>query len=155
MVLVRQVRNQPGVREIDALDAIELGARRVDLMAYKFQLSDEIAAAYQAALAAQARGAEGRAEAAWALQSIDSTNGKLQDLRDGYTECREMYERGWRKSYRPYWLENNLARYDGAIELWLSRIDKMRAAQRQMTNDHTLPTASEMGIPAVEGAEAK
>ena len=148
MVLVREVRSQPGVRETDALDVIELGARRLDLMAYKFQLSDEISAIYSNALAAHTQGAEGREQAARDLQSLDSTNGKLQDLRDGYTECREMYKRAWGRSYRDYWLENNLARYNMAIELWLSRIDAMRSAQRQLMYDHTLPSAAALGIPA-------
>jgi hexosaminidase len=153
MVLIREARSEPSIRESDALDAMELGARRIDLMAYKFQLSDEIADVYASAFAAQGGGTqEGRADAVRALQSLDSTNGKLQDLRDGYTECREMYDRAWRKSYRPYWLRNNLVRYDMAIELWVSRIDRMRAAQRQLIYEHTLPTASAMGIPPAEKA---
>jgi hexosaminidase len=150
IVLTREARQTPGVRETDALDTMELGARRIDLMAYKFQLSDEIATIYQSAQIAAARGNDGRAEAAEDLQSLDSTNGKLQDLRDGYTECREMYQRAWAKSYRPYWLENNLARYDLTIQLWVSRIDRMRSAQRQLMYDHTLPTAEAMGIPAAD-----
>ena len=153
MVLVREVRSRSGVREIDALDAMELGARRIDLMAYKFQLSEEIATSYNAAVVAHPQGADGRAEAARTLESLDSTNGKLQDLRDGYTECRAMYEGEWRKSNRPYWLVNNLARYDIAIELWLSRIDTMRSAQRQLMYNHTLPPAAAMGIPAVSSKE--
>jgi hypothetical protein len=151
MLLVRELKDNPAVQEPDALDAMELAARRIDLMAYKFQLSDEISRTYESALKASARGAEGRAEAARALQSIDSTNGKLQDLRDGYTECKEMYERAWNKSYRPFWLENNLIRYDMAIELWVGRIDKMRAAQRQLMYERTLPVASDIGIPNGSG----
>jgi hexosaminidase len=148
MVLVREAKENPRVDERQALDAMELGARRMDLMAYKFQLSDEIATAYQSALNAEARGEAGRREAASALQSLDSTNGKLQDLRDGYTECKEMYQRAWNDSYRPYWLGNNLVQYDIAIELWVSRIDKMRSAQRQLMYDHSLPSAADLGIPA-------
>jgi hypothetical protein len=154
MVLIREVRSQPGVRESDALGAMELGARRIDLMAYKFQLSDEIAGIYATALAANDRGSqEGRAQAAQALDAINSTNGKLQDLRDGYSECREMYEAAWQKSYRPYSLRNNLVRYDLTIDLWVSRIDRMRAAQRQLMYEHTLPTATAMGVPAVGNSD--
>lgn len=151
MLLVRELKENPAVEEVDALDAMELGARRMDLMAYKFQLSDEISRTYESALEASARGSEGRSEAASALRSLDSTNGKLQDLRDGYTECKEMYERAWNKSYRPFWLENNLVRYDMAVELWVGRIDKTRAAQRQLMYEHTLPPASEIGIPIESG----
>jgi hexosaminidase len=154
IVLTRQARNQPGIREPDALDAMELGGMRMDLLAYKFQLSDEIAAIYASATAAQGRGSEeGRAEATQDLEVLNNTNGKLQDLRDGYTECREMYQRSWEKSYRPYWLGNNLARYDLAVDLWVSRIDRMRSAQRQLIYEHSLPTASVMGIPAASSLE--
>lgn len=149
IVLIREARNQSGVREVDALDAMELGARRMDLLAYKFQLSDEIAEYYASALAAQVNDTVAfRREAGLALDVLNSTNGKFQDMRDGYSETREMYEKAWLESNRRYWLRTNLARYDMAIELWLSRIDKMRGAQRQLLYDHTLPTAAEMGIPA-------
>ena len=63
-----------------------------------------------------------------------------------------MYRRAWRESYRPYWLENNLAQYDIAIELWVSRIDRMRSAQRQLLYEGTLPTLAAMGIPAAPAA---
>jgi hypothetical protein len=155
LVLIRQVKDMQAVRERDALDAMELGARRMDLMAYKFQLSDEIAGLYGSAVAASTSGPAGRAAAAQALQAIDSTNGKLQDLRDGYTECKEMYEHAWAESYRPYWLGNNLVRYDMSVQLWVSRIDKLRAAQRQLMYEQTLPRASELGIPSATDAGAR
>lgn len=148
IILIREARDTATLREPDALDAMELGARRMDLLGFKFQLSDEIAGFYATAERFQSSTSpQDRARVGEALDTLNSTNGKLQDLRDGYTLTRALYEQAWLRSYRPYWLSNNLGRYDAAIQLWLSRIDKVRAAQRQWTNDHTIPPASAIGIP--------
>ena len=148
IVFLREARDTATLREADALDAMELGARRMDLLGFKFQLSDEIASFYAAAERFQASNSpQDRAKVGEALDTLNSTNGKLQDLRDGYTLTRALYEQAWLRSYRPYWLGNNLGRYDASIQLWLARIDKVRAAQRQWNNEHTLPPASAIGIP--------
>jgi len=81
------------------------------------------------------------------LGDINSVNGKLQDLRNTYSLLRDLYEQAWLKSYRPYWKGNVLSRYDMTVQMWLARIDIVRTAQRQWTNDHTIPTAASLGIP--------
>src|SRR6187402_1952087 len=149
IVLVRQARMTANLRELDALDALELGARRMDLIGLKFQVTDEIANYY--ALASKNQTSKVKTERSLvgsSLGAINGVNGKLQDLRDGYSLTRDLYEQAWLKSYRPYWLHNNLARYDLTTQLWLSRIDKVRSAQRQWTATQTIPTAAELGIPA-------
>ena len=90
------------------------------------------------------------------LVDINAVNGKLQDLRNIYSLLRDLYQQAWLKSYRPYWLGNNLARYDLTIQLWLGRIDKVRTAQRQWDRSQSLPSAAEVGIPpAPTGAPAQ
>jgi hexosaminidase len=150
IVLIAQARNaNPNLRETDALDALDLGARRMDLLAFKFQLTDEIAADYAAAFALQtSKNIDDRKEVSRRLAEINSANGKLQDLRNTYSLTRDLYQQVWLKSNRPYFLTNNLERYDLTIQLWLQRIDQVRTAQRQWANDHTLPPASQLGIPA-------
>ncbi len=49
---------------------------------------------------------------------------------------------------RPYWLENNLARYDKSAELWIDRGDKWSLVEQQWFEKHTLPSAAEAGLPA-------
>jgi hypothetical protein len=61
---------------------------------------------------------------------------------------RDLYEAAWLKSYRPYFLRNNLERYDLTIQMWLQRIDRVRSVQRQWINAQTVPPAAEVGIPA-------
>ncbi|WP_035350759.1 glycoside hydrolase family 20 zincin-like fold domain-containing protein [Edaphobacter aggregans] len=150
LILVAEARNaNPNLRETDALDVLELGARRMDLIGLKFQISDEIATSYAHAFALQTSTTkEDHEELAHELGSINAVNGKLQDLRNNYSLLRDLYEKAWLKSYRPYFLRNNLERYDFTIQMWLGRIDRMRTAQRQWANSQTLPPAADLGIPA-------
>ena len=132
---------------------MELGARRMDMIGLKFQLTDEIATAYAAAYALQSKkDKDSRAEVSRDLIDINAVNGKLQDLRNSYALLRDLYEQAWLKSYRPYWLQNNLQRYDLTIQLWLSRIDKVRSAQRQWDRSQSIPSAAEVGIPPAPAA---
>ncbi|HEY0264662.1 MAG TPA: glycoside hydrolase family 20 zincin-like fold domain-containing protein [Granulicella sp.] len=149
ITLIAEARNaNPGLREQDALDAFDLGARRMDLIGLKFQISDEIAASYAHAYALQSsKKKDDRDDLARELNNINSVNGKLQDLRNGYSQIRDLYEAAWLKSNRPYFLRNNLERYDYTIQLWLGRIDKVRTAQRQWANSQSIPAAADLGIP--------
>lgn len=153
LTLIAQARNTAAannltLRETDAIDALELGARRIDLSALKFQLTDEMAASYAHALSLiGSKKKEDRDQIAYDLNDINSVNGKIQDLRNTYSLHRDLYEAAWLKSNRPYFLRNNLEHYDATIQLWISRSDKMRAAQRQFVNTQTLPPASDIGLP--------
>jgi hexosaminidase len=149
ITLVAQARNaNPNLRETDALDALELGSRRMDLIGLKFQIADEIAISYANAFALQgSKKKEDREEVSRSLGDINSVNGKLQDLRNNYSLMRDLYEAAWLKSYRPYFLRNNLERYDLTIQTWLQRIDKLRTAQRQWANSQSIPSAADLGIP--------
>jgi hexosaminidase len=136
------------LREPDAIDAMELGARRMDFIGLKFQLADEMAAAYARALTASTstdrklRGTVNRE-----LGDLNGVNGRLQDLRSGYTLIRDLYESAWLRSNRPYWLRNVLEQYDYTTQIWLARADKVHSAQRQWSDSKTLPTAEDLGIP--------
>jgi hexosaminidase len=149
ITLVAQARHtNPNLRETDALDALELGARRMDLIGLKFQITDEIATNYSNAYALQSsKKQEDREDVGRSLGNINAVNGKLQDLRNNYSLLRDLYETAWLKSYRPYFLRNNLERYDLTIQMWLQRIDRVRSAQRQWASTQTIPSATELGIP--------
>ncbi len=154
ITLVAQARDQAAashltLRETDALDALELGARRMDLIGLKFQITDEIAASYAHAYSlAGSKKKEDREDLGNDLNNINSgVNGKLQDLRNTYSLMRDLYEAAWLKSNRPYFLRNNLERYDYTIQLWINRSDKLRTAQRQYAQTQTLPPASDLGLP--------
>jgi hexosaminidase len=136
------------LREPDAIDAMELGARRMDFIGLKFQLADEMAAAYARALTASTSpDRKLRSSVNRELSDINGVNGRIQDLRSGYTLIRDLYESAWLRSNRPYWLRNVLEQYDYTTQIWLARADKVHSAQRQWADSKTLPAADELGIP--------
>lgn len=146
LVLVAQARRQP-LREPDALDAMELGARRIDVIGMKFQFADEMVQMYQHARAVVADSA-GKVSPTRDLADISGPNGRAQDLRDAYSLVRDGYEQLWLKENRPYWLHNVLARFDQATQLWIARGDAFTQARLQYPRTRTLPAPEQIGIPA-------
>ena len=141
------------LREPDAVDAMELGARRMDFIGLKFQLADEMAAGYaRAVVASTSTDKKTRATVSRELSDLNGINGRMQDLRNGTTLLRDLYESAWLRSNRPYWLRNILEQYDYVAQVWIARAEKVRSAQRQWTELKTLPPAEELGIPPVPAA---
>jgi hypothetical protein len=137
-----------GLREPDAVDAMELGARRMDFIGLKFQLADEMADDYARALSdSMSTDRKTRAAVSHELGDMYGVNGRLQDLRSGYSLLRDLFESAWLRSDRPYWLRNVLEQYDYSVQLWLERADKVHSVQRQWADSKTLPSAAELGIP--------
>lgn len=136
------------LREPDAIDAMELGARRIDFIGLKFQVADEMAEGYARALAApSSTDRKVRSSVGRELSDLNGVNGRIQDIRNGYTEIRDLYESAWLRSNRPFWLRNMLEQYDYTVAIWLARADKVHSAQRQWTDSKTLPSAADLGIP--------
>lgn len=141
LVEIARARTQKHLRELSAVDAMELGARRIDWMGMKFQIADEIAQGVYALATLDT--------VTWKeLAEFTGINGKLQDMRDGWVLTRELYERSWRFENRPYWLQNNLARYDVETQRWVQRINDMDAARRKFTRERKLPDPRALGVPA-------
>lgn len=134
--------------EPDAIDAMELGARRMDVIGLNAQLAEEIAEGYQRAYAMQATtDKKQRAAVARELSDINGINGRIEDLRDAYALLRDMYASAWLRSNRPYALRPVLEHYDHTVGEWISLSDKLRSAQRQYSDTHTLPAAADLGLP--------
>lgn len=141
LVHLAQLRASAPLVRPDVVEALELGARRMDLIGFKFQAADDVRRAY-------ARAADStRRDGARELGDINGINGRLQDLRDAYTLARELYERAWRRENRPYWLGNVLVKYDLAAQLWQSRADRVAAARAELARTKRLPPAESVGIP--------
>jgi hypothetical protein len=142
------------LREPDAVDAMELGARRMDFIGLKFQLADEMAADYQRAYEdSTSNDKKARASVTRELSDINSVGytGRLEDIRNGYTLIRDLFESAYLRSNRPYALRNVLEQYDYTTQIWLARIDKVHSAQRQWSASSTLPPPSDLGIPSAPG----
>ena len=136
------------LRETAAIDALELGARRMDFIGLKFQLADEIAEGYQRAYAMQnTKDRKQRMEVSRELSDINGVNGRIQDYINTYSLLRDLFEQTWYRSNRVYGLRPVLEHYDYTIGIWEARSEKLRSAQRQWSDTHTLPTAAELGLP--------
>ncbi len=149
--------NPTTLRESNALDAMEFGARRVDFLGLKFQLADEMAAGYARAqadipilaqMSAQARRSDNSLHSVnRELSDINGVNGRMQDLIQAYSLHRDLFAQTWLRTNRPYALRPVLERYDNAIRLWIGRVDRFRSAQRQYAEVKTLPSAQSLDIP--------
>ena len=136
------------LRETATVDALELGARRMDFIGLKFQLADEIAEGYERAYAMQnTKDKKQRQDVGRELSDINGVNGRIQDYVNTYSLLRDLFEQAWYRSNRTYALRPVLEHYDYAIGIWEARSDKLRSAQRQWSDTHTLPTAAELGLP--------
>ena len=129
----------------EALDALELGARRIDFVGLKFQAADESAALYSQAQGLVADKSRWN-EISGMLETIGSNNGRLEDIRDGYALLRGLYEAAWLRDNRVYWLQNNLAHYDLATQLWVGRSDRWNQVVQHWWDTHTLTPAAEVGL---------
>ncbi len=137
----------PTLREKDSLRAMALGARRIDFIGLKFQLSDEMRDLYAQAYDQQNDRKKDPATANL-LYNISSMNGRCQDLRDGFSLLKNLYRESWLAENRPYWLDNVLVRYDLQTQLWQKRGDTIDAVIETFYTTRTLPPASQAGIPA-------
>jgi hexosaminidase len=144
------------LRETDAIDALELGARRMDFIGLKFQLAQEIADGYQRAFAMQnTKDKKQRTEVSRELSVIYGVNGRIRDLIDTYSLLRDLYEQAWYRSNRTYSLRPVLEHYDYTIGIWEARADKLHSAQRQWSDSHTLPPATDLGLPLPDALTQK
>ena len=143
LVLIAQAKAmQPDLREQAALEAMEVGARRLDFIGMKFQFAEEIAQMYaRASTPINPQTSEDLNDIASPL------NGRIGDLKEGYVLGREVYEHAWGNENRPTYLGNLTGRYDAAAQLWIQRSDRIRAAMMQFRRNKTLPPMEELGIP--------
>jgi hypothetical protein len=144
VALIVEARAAANLENQEALDALELGARRIDFIGLKFQAADESATLY-----AQARTlASDKTRWNEVEGSLWNIGAKLQDIRDGYSLLGQLYREAWLRDNRPYWLSTNMARYNAATELWISRIDHGMSVAQQWQDSHTLPAPEQAGLPA-------
>jgi len=141
MVLVARA-DREAIRERDALNALALGARKIDFIGMKFQFADDVVQMYARATDTTSKSI-GRD-----LADITGINGRLQDLRDGYSLIRDEYEKAWLRENRPYWIHNVLARYDLATQLWIARADRINQSRQQWFRTRRLQPAADIGVPA-------
>jgi hexosaminidase len=147
IVLVEEARQaNAGLAEPNALLAMDLGARRLDLIGMKFELAQLMAQSYAEALAQQHDKTKSNATLSL-LDDISSDNGRCQDLRDAYSAIRSEYAQVWLSENRPYWLNNVTVRYDLEIERWQRRANQIAETTRDWQSGKDLPAPAVLGLP--------
>ncbi len=146
LTLIAQVKAAASLREMESLDAMDLGARRIDFLAFKFQTADQIADSYRRLYDGQ-KTPEISSHIPRDLWNLSGVNGHCEDLRDGYSYLRTRFSDVWLMENRPFWLNNVTARYDAAAQLWVERSEKIAGAREQWSQHHALPSPEEIGIP--------
>lgn len=146
LTLIAQAKAAAPLRETESLEAMDLGARRIDFLAFKFQAADQIADSYRRLYEGQ-RTPEIAGHTMRDLWNLSGVNGLCEDLRDGYSYLQSRYSDVWLMENRPFWLNIVAARYNAAAQLWVQRSEKIAGARDQWNQHHTLPAPEEIGIP--------
>ncbi len=134
-----QIRRHTGI-----LRDLEFAALRMDALGMRYQYVREISDRYDDAYAHQNQ--RGRPQTGNDLSDIDSTNGRLQDLRDYTTRLREIYKQRWLSENLPTWLPNILQLYDRNSRLWQRLIAKYNDLREAYYQGQPLPSPESLGL---------
>ena len=134
--------------EPDALTAMDLGARRLDLIGLKFELAQEIAADYAQAVAEQHDKTQRPGHQSRSSVRSAAITAAARILRDAYSAAKGEYSQVWLSENRPYWLNNVTVRYDLEVERWQRRAEQFETATHTWHNGQDLPPAASLGLPA-------
>jgi hypothetical protein len=146
IVLINQARDAGQMREPEALDAMDMGARKMDFIGYKFEAAQEIVDEYKRAYQ-QLNEPVAKRSINYELGTINGVNGQCQDIREGYGLMRDLYSRAWLKENRSYWLDNVQAHYDLEMQRWIQRAARFTDVSAQYHQTHQLPKPEDAGIP--------
>jgi len=146
IILIDKARAETPLRENDALGAMEMGARRMDFIGYKFQAAREISDEYRRAYNEQ-NDPNSREDVVRELDTIYGIDGQCQDLRNMYASLEDLYKDAWLQENRRYWLNTITAHYDMQIQLWIQRGTRFGEALDQYRETHRLPDPKDLGIP--------
>jgi hexosaminidase len=139
------------LRNSDTLANLKFAALKLDALGMRYQFVQEISQLYANALAHQHDKDQSLVENE--LGEIESTNGRLEDLRDYTTRLRELYKELWLAENLPNWLPNILQLYDRNSQLWQERIARFAAIQSERGKGKPLPPADSLGLLPVSATK--
>jgi hypothetical protein len=148
--LVALYQDAPKARlHADTLDYMVVAGMRLDLLGMKVQFADEINRYYRDALQAHREAAQNpaaRSRINRDIAQISATNGRLQDLRDATTRAEKFYSDLWLKESRPYWLPNVQVRYTHLADLYVGKIQAVKAAMAKSRDSGVMTPAEDLGF---------
>ncbi|MCA1591981.1 MAG: beta-N-acetylhexosaminidase [Acidobacteria bacterium] len=136
-------RNQP------SLDAMRFAAERFDHMGRRMQVVEGFSRAYWDAYLNL-----GDQRKVRRLRNYSgAVNNRLREMAEELAALREAYRRQWLAENRPSWLDSILARYDLAIDGWLTKSLAVQEALREYEETSTLPNPQEFGLGSRPSAD--
>ena len=131
-------------RNAGTLASMKFAALRLDALGMRYQFAQEISGMYADAVALQS--GKNRRLAGSDISDIDSTNGRLQDLRDYTTRLTEMYRKLWLSENMPTWMPNILQLYERNSDLWQGLITKFSDLRGGRFSGQPLPSPESLGL---------
>ena len=127
-----------------ALQSLKFAALRLDALGMRYQFAQEISERYADAVASES--GKNRRMVYPDLSDIDSTNGRLQDLRDYTTRLTELYRKLWLSENLPNWMPNMLQLYKRNSDLWQGLIAKYSEIRGEYGQGKPLPSPESLGL---------
>jgi len=138
-------------RNADTLANLKFAALKIDALAMRYQWMKEISELYASALAHEHDKNQDVTDNE--LGEIESTNGRLEDLRDYTTRLRELYRQIWLSENLPDWLPNILQLYERNSQRWQDEIAKFARIQAEHGQGKPLPPADSLGLLPIAAAK--
>ncbi|MFA6561550.1 MAG: family 20 glycosylhydrolase [Verrucomicrobiia bacterium] len=136
--LIGQSRSKVRANEA-SLDAMVFAAGRWGLLARKFLIADEIAAAYR-------RAADEPQSRKLAKVALRDGAARLRALATEVFRLRDEYQRLWLVENRPYYLETITTRYDALAERFETKVKQLDATLSAYEQTGLLPEPEKIGL---------
>ena len=138
-------------RNADTLPYLEWSALKLDALGMRYIYLQEMDAAYANSLAHA--GDKDPLVASMGLWQIESTNGRLEDLREYSTKLRELYKQLWLQENYSTWLPNMLQLYDRQSQTWQDKIARFKQIESDFERKKALPPAESLGLMPAPAAK--
>lgn len=131
-------------RNQSMVPAMRLAAQRFDHLGHRMQMMEKFSQEYwEAYLNLGDRRKVGRLRNYWG-----NIYNWPREMAEELAILKEGYRRQWLAENRSYWLESVLARYDQAINMWLSKSKALQEAVREYNTSSILPDPETFGLGA-------
>ncbi len=131
-------------RNQSMVPAMRLAAQRFDHLGRRMQMMEKFSQEYwDAYLNLGDRRKVGRLRNYWG-----NIYNWPREMAEELAILKEGYRRQWLAENRPYWLDSVLARYDQAINMWLTKSKALQEAVREYNTSSILPDPETFGLGA-------
>ncbi len=81
-----------------------------------------------------------------AIRTLENMAPRFKRLGEQVGRLRADYSRLWAAEYRPWWLDNNQAKYDHLAEELASQVQRVNRSREELISSGIMPTAESLGL---------